>query len=198
MTPSPACINRGAASLRERTWSRGRTRHEGTWGPADRAGQLARWGRRGRSASAVIVDGQGQRLYPLEWRPHWRSSPSKNKSTRSSTNSTCSCDVWPSSNSNLTNFEPSCVNLPRLRPLKREANDLQQGASMVGESCDLSNQGAIGTFDITPVVNSKSPVCSSRGTIRGRAWRKDRPTRYRCSLCGGAGSVRRAVISSLQ
>ena len=53
--------------------------------------------------------------------PRWRSSPWTSKSTRSSTNSTCSCDISPSSNSSLTNFEPSCVSFPRLRPLKLES-----------------------------------------------------------------------------
>ena len=90
----------------------------GPRGPRGPAGQMGPQG----PANADIVDKQGQRLCPLAWRPHWRSSPSTSKSTRSSTNLTCSCDVWPSSNSNLTNFEPSCVNFPRRRLLKREAS----------------------------------------------------------------------------
>lgn len=41
------------------------------------------------------------------------------------------------------------------------------------------------------------PLCAGRGTTRGRAFRRDGTARYRCGLCGGAGSVSRAQIQAL-
>lgn len=42
------------------------------------------------------------------------------------------------------------------------------------------------------------PLCSGRGTIHGRAFRRNGPVRYSCGLCRGAGSVDLDRIRSLQ
>jgi DnaJ-class molecular chaperone len=42
------------------------------------------------------------------------------------------------------------------------------------------------------------PICSGRGTVQGRAWRRRSATDYQCSLCAGSGSVRRSVIRGLE
>lgn len=75
----------------------------------------------------------------------------------------------------------------------REAVDVTIDDRLISRSSGILQ---VSHFTLTDLV--ECPLCSGRGTIAGRRWRRGLTPPYRCPLCDGDGAVIRQDVRDLQ